>query len=249
MRPWIVAAASGIVAFGAAGTASAQEKCFDKGTLSYVDCPQPPPPPAPLPVAPEPKPSWTGWYLGAHAGYGQGDVDAVYSGNTVAGVTELEPNGFLVGGQFAGLYQFDNNVVLGVEIDGSAAFFDDDEFKTFGPANSEFHEAEIDYLASARVKLGYAIDEVMPYVTGGVGAAGWEYDLNDRGNPAINVDETAIGFVVGGGIEMMWTEHWILGAEGLYYFFDEDEPLPGIAGDNVEFDDVIVGRVRLGYKF
>ncbi|MEM9726194.1 MAG: outer membrane beta-barrel protein [Pseudomonadota bacterium] len=68
----IAACASSAAALGVAlmagATAHAAEQCFDKGTLSYVDCPQPaPPPPAPAPI-PEPT-ERNGLYLGLRGGF------------------------------------------------------------------------------------------------------------------------------------------------------------------------------------
>ena len=51
----IIAAAFGMVASGGSALANGDGKCFDKATLSYVDCPG--------------GVDWSGWYLGAHAGF------------------------------------------------------------------------------------------------------------------------------------------------------------------------------------
>ena len=269
---FISAATVGAAAFGVAGPAVAQDKCFDKGTLSYIDCPQPAPAPAPAPapVVYTPPPAWTGWYLGAHAGYAWADVDSEFG---IIGDDDLEVDGFLAGGQLGYQHQYASNWVIGVEIDGSAVFADDsenDSFTVVGGSNTitttDTIEAELDWLASARLRLGYASDAWLPYITGGVAMAGYEatgsrtvVDVDNGVIPATTTttsasqtsEETVFGGVVGAGVEYMVDPNWVLGAEGLYYFFDEEVDFSGVggAGSEVEFGNVAVGRVRLSYKF
>ena len=253
MRHIITSAVAAGAALCVASPAAAQEKCFDKGTLSYIDCPQPapaPPPPAPVVYTPPP-PAWTGWYLGAHAGHAWSDFDGSY---VDVEFDDLDVDGFLVGGQLGYNHQFENNWVLGAEIDASAVFADDG-VTVGGPAvtTQTFPrriEAELDWLASARLRLGYASDKWMPYVTGGVALAGWSADGSYPGG-AFSVDETSFGGVAGAGVEHMFDPNWVIGVEGLYYFFDDDEDISaaGFAGDSVSLDNVIVGRLRLNYKF
>ena len=66
--------------------------------------------PAPL-VVPQPVFSWTGFYIGANAGYGWG------TGQDAAGLAGIDPKGWSAGGQAGFNYQFENNVVAGIEAD------------------------------------------------------------------------------------------------------------------------------------
>ena len=257
MRNTIIIAAVAGAAFWT--PAAAQDKCFDKGTLSYIDCPQPAPlpAPAPAPVAyTPPAPLWTGFYLGAHAGYEfselEGTSAAIAAALTLSDDT-FDLDGFLAGGQLGYLHQFQNDVVLGLEIDASAVFADDAITGTVavGGINGAIDpfraEAELDYLASARLRLGFAMDEFLPYLTGGVAIAGWQVN-GDVAGVSFSEDSTAFGGVVGGGVELMLDPNWVAGVEGLYYFFDDSEDF-GTGTDLVEFDDVIAVRARLSYKF
>lgn len=124
------AAALGAALAGASwAPAQAQAQCFDKATLSYIDCPQPPPPP-PLPVKPPaPEDRWDGFYLGLHAGYafGSNEIElrptsdafsqaAFGAGFIPESLDNDDLDSFLAGGQIGYNHQIDN-VVLGVEGD------------------------------------------------------------------------------------------------------------------------------------
>lgn len=259
----IVLRAAACAAFVAtpAFAAEHEEKCFDKGTLSYVDCPKAVEPvAAPAPIEIIEAPSWSGFYIGAHAGYAWADMQSSQSVPAVplSASQDYDVDGFLVGGQIGGQHQFSNNVVLGAEIDASAVFADDSVNAVVGgfPLSTE---AELDFLASARIRLGYAAGDFLPYVTGGVALAQWDSDASSPGAFNVSFDETAFGGVVGGGLQYMVTENWIIGAEGLFYFFNDEETesftavapnartFPGTA--DAELNHVFAARVRLDYKF
>ena len=238
MRHTMIAAlaAAGVLATANVALANGGGKCFDKATLSYVDCPS--------------AIDWSGWYLGAHVGYAWSDVEGDYGAYQY---DDLDLDGLLAGGQIGFQQQLDNDIVIGLEIDASAIWADDD-IPDDGNADVAI-AAELDWVASARLRLGLAADEFMPYITGGVAWVGWEADGINTGGGAvatINVDESTIGGVVGGGLEYMLDENWIAGVEGLYYFFDDSEDISaasGTAGHEVGVNDMFTVRARLSYKF
>ena len=231
-------AAGGLVLSTGAALANGGDKCFDKATLTYVDC---------NPI------DWSGWYLGAHAGY---DPEMVSGDYLALSYDDLELEGFVAGGQLGFQEQFDNGLLLGLEVDFSGVFGADDSAHLSAVPNVRTNigiAAELNWLASARVRLGLPQGEWMPYSTGGVALAGYEASAYFRGpSNSDTVDEAVFGAVAGGGLELMLDENWIAGVEGLYYFFDSSHtvapPIGGTSG-NVTFGDVAVGRARLSYKF
>lgn len=249
MKYFVAVAGAAAMTFTANGSfAEGHEDCFDKGGLEYVDCPT-----EPEPVIEEevveivPALTWTGFYIGAHAGYAWTDVDGLYDGGFFD-VPGLDLDGAVAGGQIGYLHQYDNNIVVGAEIDASAVFADDrDE-----DGDNSF-DAELDYLASARLRLGYALEGgFLPYITGGVALAGYSVDIDDGDTPSF--DETAVGGVAGGGVEYMFDENWSLRAEGLYYFFDDELDLEGSTdfadeGDFFSIEEVFVGRIGVNFRF
>ncbi|MEM9725123.1 MAG: outer membrane beta-barrel protein [Pseudomonadota bacterium] len=253
-----VAALGVLAAAGGPTDASAQEQCFDKGTLSYVDCPQPAPPPAPV-LPPPPLLLWEGFYVGGHAGYAFADADVTLGG---LGTAELDLDSPLAGGQVGYNYQFNEDWMIGLEADISYLFDAEDSFSgvntvvTTAPVvgaapvtvvtQTPFGaSAEINYLASIRARVGHTNGEWLAYLTGGVGFADWEGSAFN-GAASATFDEFAVGAVGGAGVEYLVTEEFVAGVEGLYYFFDEEETV-GFA--TTELDNVFSIRARLSYKF
>lgn len=221
----------------------AADQCFDKATLSYVDCPTY----EPAPVLP----SWSGPYVGVHAGYFEPFFDNEFDDGAVLFFDDIEAGGVMAGGQLGFLHQFEDNIVVGAEISGS--YVGGEGSATDG--GGDFADAGIDWVAEARLRLGYAIYEgglpILPYVTGGVALAGYEATiLDDAGPTTLNIDETALGGVVGGGLEVMLDPSISAGVEGLYYFFDESNAMPfGAADDSFDLDGAWAVRAKLNFHF
>ena len=122
---------------------------------------------ADLPVkAPELKTiyNWTGFYLGGHTGYGSGSFGPNTNAEPLQGVFFPPSVTGMIGGFQAGYNrQLANKVVLGVEADISFGSPVDIPRLAPAPFNST-----IDYIATARGRIGYAMGTWMPYVTGGI---------------------------------------------------------------------------------
>ena len=237
----VLPAAAAALALNVAPASANGGECFDKGTGQYVQCPG--------------YVNWTGLYAGGHLGYGAGEMDAEYSNFVIAAPDSQFDLGGLVGGiQLGAQYHFSNNLVLGIEGDVSKMYAEEDDFFSPGGGVTITEDAEIETLASLRVRAGYAVGEFMPYVTGGLAAAAWNYEVADSNFPrAFEYNETALGAVAGGGFEWMVLEDVSVGAEGLYYFIDDTEsfviPLAPATGGTVSIDDIFVGRVRVNFLF
>lgn len=99
-------------------------------------------------AAPAPVFDWTGFYIGAHVGYGR------ESGQDASGV---------IGGVQVGYnWQLSRNWVFGIEGDFSATDIND---ATLGIP------VHVDHLASFRARIGYTWDRTMIYGTGGLAHA------------------------------------------------------------------------------
>lgn len=142
---------------------------------------------APIAYKAAPVFNWTGFYVGAHVGYGWAD----------SGLGDLD--GFLGGVQAGYNWQMSRNWVFGVEGDISATDMN------IGVAGIPIH---VDYLATTRARMGYAIDRTMFYVTGGfaftrIGALG--VHLSDE------------GYALGFGVEHALSRNWSAKVEYMYY--------------------------------
>lgn len=152
---------------------------------------------------------WSGLYAGGHLGGGWGDLTP--NGLSTA---EIATSGF-AGGLHAG-YNFQlDRLVAGFEVDvdwtnvgGSASF----------PAGVSA-ASELDWLSTARLRLGYSFDNVLIYATGGFAFA----DLNLRTTAlgvTSNTSEILTGYAIGGGVEMKLTGNISGRIEALHYGFD-----------------------------
>ena len=110
---------------------------------------------------------WTGLYFGAHAGFGRGHSNAVLSDPSIATTN----NAF--GGPFGGLQagynvQLPSRIVLGFEADVSFPNYinGNSVISTLATAKSYVVE-QMDFVGSARGRLGYAAGPWLFYATGG----------------------------------------------------------------------------------
>jgi len=127
--------------------------------------------------------SWSGFYLGGHAGYGWGrdPFDDLINGAsaTVAPVfwTGIKSQGF-VGGFQAGANWQGGKVVGGLEVDLSSAPIKGSSsvatgVNLVGTPFAAVLTDKFDWLGSARARLGYLVSpNVMLYGTGGLGWTG-----------------------------------------------------------------------------
>lgn len=224
---------------------------------------------------------WSGFYVGAHAGYGWADWDG-YIGTTAGappGVTlpgvdspdqSLSDEGFLGGAQVGFNWQLPSRIVLGVEADISWA--DIDASGTFDATSGASvwrkpHDLSLDYFGTARVRVGYAAGNLLPYVTGGFAWGETSGDLAVEyippaprvgGTSYASVDETHFGWTIGGGIEWAVTKNISLKAEYLHIDLGtEDYLFKGTTyhGTPPEFEtdsfksELTVDTVRVGLNY
>lgn len=205
-------------------------------------------------IIPEPATvtDWSGFYIGAHLGYGWANMSGCHDCtdiNSELDAENLDLEG-IVGGLHAGYNWQMDHIVFGIEGDVSFADLSDSEPQDENDTTEQ--SADVDLLASVRARLGVAFDDAMIYVTGGIAFpdAEWEVDFGDSSD---GVKFGEIGGVVGGGVEYAMTESIRLRVEGLYYFFDEEESIEDIdsanTGEAIELDDAFVVRGGVSFYF
>jgi outer membrane immunogenic protein len=218
------------------------------------------------PAAPAAVYQWTGFYIGAHAG-GVWDREQATTSFTTAfapagTVASADHSDFLAGGQIGLNYQM-NNIVVGVEGDGSWT-----EAKTsstivspFVPAVSITGSTKTNWFATATARLGYAAGPVLLYVKGGGAWENIEYSLGVTG-PALlglplnftNSSVTRTGWTVGGGIEYGFMQNWSVKAEYDYMDFGDDNitfAVPAALGNpaSTAQSQVHVVKAGINYRF
>lgn len=201
---------------------------------------------------------WTGPYIGVQGGYGWGDTEPTYSTGGPAESADVNYDGF-VGGIEAGYNWQSGSLVLGVEADSSLASIDGYEVDALVAQRpciiiGQGCSADVDWFATGRLRVGYAMDTVMPYITGGVALGGVKGTFDSPGNACTcDVDDTTFGWTVGGGIEWAIDDRWSVKAEYLYVdlgkpSIDGNNTLatPGVGTDNYDFS---VARLGVNFGF
>ena len=163
---------------------------------------------APMPVGATP---WTGFYVGLAGGWGRGRSS---QNNTPIGTIDsgdFTQTGWIAGGTVGYNWQF-GTFAVGVEGDISAA--DIDGNTSNGSCAGPFPcRTKITWLHTGRGRVGVALGQFMPYITGGVAFAG----LKASNSFAENSQPNGVwGGVVGGGLEWMFLPQWSAKAEYLY---------------------------------
>ena len=175
---------------------------------------------ADLPVAPPPRvfiPAvvpvyyWTGIYFGINGGWGWGNAeftaDAV---KTFPGTTgSRSDNGGVVGGTFGGNVQY-GAVVFGLEGDWDYSAINTGTTSSICTFSGNCQTGN-NWLATARLRGGYAWDRLLFYATGGVAFA--NVQTNFAGSTSAH---DQVGWTVGTGLEWAFTENWTAKIEYLF---------------------------------
>jgi outer membrane immunogenic protein len=163
-------------------------------------------PAPPVPYAPPPIFTWTGFYVGANAVYGWGDLNGPNNG--VFG----SPSGGM-GGLTAGYNYQIGQFVTGLE--GDFDWGDISENKTL--AGGDFSKYHVSDFATIRARAGVAMDRALIYVTGGYAGGEVRGTLVDAALPGVFTNSTwQSGYAVGAGIEYAFTNNISAKAEYLF---------------------------------
>jgi outer membrane immunogenic protein len=112
---------------------------------------------------------------------------------------------------------------------------------------------DMNYLASVRARLGWAINNWLLFGSVGWGFAEFEFTENvpsQTFSRKLRLDDNGLAY--GGGVEVMMAYGVSLRAEYLRYDLGASSPLSGgpvaVAGDRVAFDNIDVARAALNIK-
>lgn len=191
------------------------------------------PAPAPMMVAAH---TWTGFYLGAFAGWNRQDAeisanDVIF--NTVAVATSPSTgnlkNNALSGGVFAGYQVQLDRVVFGAEVD--VAYINSDFGRTFNfpgagssAATSTIVNFNSDFAATLRVRAGLLLtDNLLAYGIAGIAFKSGDVSVNTTNACCSGAyswkgseNKVQTGYVVGVGAELNVTQNWNLRLEYLF---------------------------------
>jgi outer membrane immunogenic protein len=204
---------------------------------------------APVYKAPGAAPfSWTGFYIGGHAGYGWGDkkwsdqfVPQDSSQNVPGPDASYDVNGVLGGGQIGYNFQY-GWTVFGIEADVSAADIKgsgSNDPRAFGPPifntgtgcldRTGDCTSKIEAFGTLTARLGIAADRVLFYAKGGAAWAHEKHTLRatDPDIASLNftstTSQTRWGWTAGAGVEYALSNNWSAKIEYNYLDFGKDQ--------------------------
>ena len=186
--------------------------------------------------------NWTGFYVGVNGGAGFGH--STWSDVTGAtGSSGFNTSGGLIGGTIGYNAQM-GQAVFGLE--GDLDWSNIRGSTTALPCTTGNCETRNSWLGTARGRIGYAFDRFMPYVTGGAAFG------NIKATPAAlaGVDNSKLGWTLGGGGEFAIAGPWTAKVEYLYVDLGKTNcPVGNCAvSTDVNFH-ANVARAGLNYRF
>jgi outer membrane immunogenic protein len=183
--------------------------------------------------------NWSGFYLGINGGYGWGRSHWSAFGSSNS------PAGGLVGGTIGYNWQgLGSPWVFGLEGDVDWSGMRNTFTTAACPTGCETRN---NWLATARGRIGYAFNNVMPYITGGLAVG--DIEANQGGFPGAS--DTKAGWTAGGGVEAaIANTRWTAKLEYLYADLGHVSCAAGSCSlpTNVSFRTNIV-RAGLNYRF
>jgi outer membrane immunogenic protein len=228
-----------------------------------ADLPMKAAPPVPPPY------DWTGFYIGVSGGGSLGGSNHFDPNGVPYTVDGISVKGGMVGGTVGYNWQV-SRFVFGFEgdlswVDEYGSHNDNNGFGLLaGPgggglgtslfANPNFQSyTKETWLATARGRVGYAVNNLLFYGTGGWAGAGIEAGMKSTINNSLVFSSTSTrsGWTGGGGLEWGFAPNWSAKFELLYMKF-EDKGFVTALGDGtrsaVTFDDYVF-RAGINYRF
>jgi outer membrane immunogenic protein len=237
---------AGALAFAAIGQALA------------ADLPQPAPlpPRAPAMYIPTIAPvyNWGGIYYGINGGYGFGSSEWTDPANAsgLGSTGDFNISGFVVGPTIGANFQTDA-FVFGVEGDIDYSSINGSTSSAFCNATGfAACETKNTWLSTIRGRVGYAVDRVLFYGTGGGAFGNIEAGANGAANSTF-ASSTKAGWTAGAGVEVAFADNWTARVE--YLFVDLQNSTCNTAGCGFDPGGVVANQivkfdanlVRLGF--
>ena len=184
--------------------------------------------------------NWSGFYIGGQFGSGWGTIQSTQIAPGSAypvgfAYNSSHPRGVL-GGIYGGFnYQFNNPVVVGIDVDyswadlsGSAATLD-----PTGAFNN-IQPRKVNWISTVTGRVGYAVNNWLIF-----GKGGWAWARETSGNSVFNIATGALvagsiatharnGWTIGAGVEWAFARNWVAKLEYDYIRFSSLELTGGL---------------------
>ena len=198
---------------------------------------------------------WTGFYIGVAGGGSLGTSDHIDVATGRSDASGYNIKGGLAGGTLGYNWQV-SSFVFGFEADASwvGEYGSNPDLGLAGGAGNPLFTSftKETWMATARARAGYAVNNLLFYVTGGYAAAGVEAGVKDA-NTGVLLDSatsTRSGWTAGGGLEWGFAPNWSAKFEMLYMKFNSAafNTIQAEGPRTVPLDDTIA-RVGINYRF
>ena len=215
--------------------------------VSAADLPMKAPP---IPIAIY---DWTGFYIGVSGGGSLGTTTHIDAATGLGDTLGYNLRGGMVGGTLGYNWQV-SSFVFGFEGDASWVGEYGSHLDDGAVGNPAFTSSTKEtWVATARARAGYAVNNLLFFGTGGYAAAGVQAGIKDSGTNAVlaSATSTRSGWTAGGGLEWGFAPNWSAKFEYLYMKFDS-AAFNTVAGEgprsSVPLDDNVV-RAGINYRF
>jgi outer membrane immunogenic protein len=201
-------------------------------------------------VMPPPLPTWQGWYVGGHLGAAWQDAQNTFNSGccgTYADISSSHTS--FIGGIQVGYNWQSGTWVYGLEADISGLSGSGSASTSVFGVGGYTADNKINWLSTFRGRIGYAPNNWMFYVTGGLAVGGvkntWTVPFS-----CCNKSEsrTRVGWTVGGGIEYLINPNWTVAFEGLYVDLGSETVTAGFKSTKFE-NTAAIFRVKANYKW
>jgi outer membrane immunogenic protein len=173
---------------------------------------------------------WTGFYIGGAAGGSIGTTDHIDVATGLSEAAGFNMTGWLAGGTLGYNWQV-ASFVVGFEGDaswvsetGRNADIGPNGLNFLGPSGGPAFTSTTKetWVATARGRAGYAVNNLLFYATGGYAAAGAEAGVKDSDTNLLLASATSThsGWTAGGGLEWGFLPNWSAKFEVLYMKFN-----------------------------
>lgn len=212
--------------------------------------------PAPSYLAPISVYSWSGLYAGVQLGYArqrvvQREFDLLAGGLSTDSMWAWNGGGFVGGGHLGYNAQLDR-AVLGLEgdIEGASVKSSQTYFDPFVAGVFQSWGVRNNWRGSARARIGYSFDRLLPYITGGLAFGGFKSNLNNIGTASEQYSTTRIGWTLGAGLEYALADAWSVRAEYRYTDFGQFSQSSWLAFPGSRYQTRVTDHsVRLGLSY
>lgn len=172
--------------------------------------------------------TWTGCYIGGHAGAARAntkvtDVDAYSAGAPAGTVTSVHHTGFMGGGQLGCNWQ-NGQFVFGIEGDVGYMGIGGDALLT-GSVSGSRAGVRSTWYADVTGRLGIAFNQALLYGKGGVAFTGRlpTFSTVTGSFSGVTFSNEHVGWTAGGGLEYRLAGNWTGKVEYMYFRFNKND--------------------------